>query len=178
MELLVTISIIAILSSVLFATYNDAREQARDKLRMTDLKELQLAIELYKAQHGRYPAAGCGASFYSGPGTIPTTNPGNFTECDQYITGHVAGVSFTPDFIDVLPKDPKTEEDGVGYYYRTNASGSAYKLMSFQAVETLTIDSYDDEFSRCPKQQAGTSCNSINPPNKIYAVYSVGAEGW
>ena len=43
MELLVTVSIIAILSSVLFATYNDAREQARDKLRMTDLKEMQVA---------------------------------------------------------------------------------------------------------------------------------------
>jgi general secretion pathway protein G len=68
-ELMVTIGIIAILSAVLFASYNSAREQARDKLRMSDLKEVQVALELYKAQHGRYPAAGCGNNNtqYAGP---------------------------------------------------------------------------------------------------------------
>jgi len=42
-ELLVTISIIAILSSIIYASFNDARAQSRDKVRMADLKELQLA---------------------------------------------------------------------------------------------------------------------------------------
>ncbi len=69
-ELMVTIGIIAILSAVLFASYNSAREQARDKLRMSDLKEMQVALELYKAQHGQYPDSGCSASDtqFAGPG--------------------------------------------------------------------------------------------------------------
>jgi prepilin-type N-terminal cleavage/methylation domain-containing protein len=179
-ELMVTIGIIAILSAVLFASYNSAREQARDKLRMSDLKEVQVALELYKAQHGRYPAAGCGNNNtqYAGPGPKPVApfDPGNFESCDNYIAGE-AGKSFTPDFIDVLPRDPKSENEvGKGYYYRTNTLGTAYKLMSFQAVETLTVDNYQNEFARCPKQ--GSACSGANPLNKTYSVYSAGAEGW
>jgi hypothetical protein len=63
-----------------------------------------------------------------------------------------------------------------GYYYRTNTLGTAYKLMSFQAVETLTVDNYQNEFARCPKQ--GSACSGANPLNKTYSVYSAGAEGW
>ncbi len=177
-ELMVTIGIIAILSAVLFASYNSAREQARDKLRMSDLKEMQVALELYKAQHGRYPAAGCGASLYSGPGDVPTVNSSNFTKCEQYIVGHAAGISFTPDFIDVLPRDPKSENEvGKGFYYRTNAAGTMYKIMVFQSVETLVVDSYQHEFARCP--DSGGACGtSATPPPKVYAVYSTGAENW
>lgn len=175
-ELMVTIGIIAILSAVLFASYNSAREQARDKLRMSDLKEMQVALELYKAQHGRYPARGCGVnSQYAGPGPKPVApfDPSNFESCDTYIVGHAAGISFTPDFIDVLPRDPKSE-NGQGYYYRTDTDGTFYKLLSLNAVESLTIGNYSEEFARCPKQ--GGACSTPNPHPRIYAVYSFGAE--
>ena len=169
MELLVTVSIIAILSSVLFATYNDAREQARDKLRMTDLKEMQVAIELYKAQNDQYPVSGCGASNseFVGPGPVST---GGFEGyCDVYIVG------LTPDFIDTLARDTKSEsEDNSGFYYRSD--GKSYKLMVKDSVETLTVDSYSHEFSRCPKQ--GGACSATTPPANTYAVYSKGAENW
>ena len=47
---MVVVGIIAILSSILYANFNEARMIARDKTRMTTLKEVQLALELYKAQ--------------------------------------------------------------------------------------------------------------------------------
>ena len=171
-ELMVVISIIGILSSVLYANYNSAREQARDKVRMTDLKSLQLAIETYKAQYGRYPAQGCGGSSdFAGPGGAVSAG---FASCDTYITGLV------PDFISVLPRDSRSEtENDKGFYYKTNVDGTSYKLMVYNSVETLFLASWGDEFARCPK--TGGACTGSSPTGadtKTYAVYSAGATDW
>jgi prepilin-type N-terminal cleavage/methylation domain-containing protein len=54
-ELLVVISIIGLLTTILYANFSQGKMQARDKIRKAELKELQLAIELYKAQKSVYP---------------------------------------------------------------------------------------------------------------------------
>ncbi len=46
-ELLVVIAIIGILSSVVLASLNSARKKARDARRVADIKQIQLAEELY-----------------------------------------------------------------------------------------------------------------------------------
>lgn len=46
-ELLVVIAIIGILASVVLASLNSARQKARDARRIADIKQLQLALELY-----------------------------------------------------------------------------------------------------------------------------------
>lgn len=46
-ELLVVIAIIGILSSVVLASLNSARRKGRDARRISDVKQLQLAMELY-----------------------------------------------------------------------------------------------------------------------------------
>lgn len=174
-ELMVTITIIAIMTAVLSANFTDARMQSRDKARMTSLKELQLSVELYKAQYGRYPASGCSATAaqFAGPGPEAAVD---LLDCDAYITGHVAGVTFVPDFIPALPNDIKSETDaGKGFYYRTDATGSSYKIMVKDAVEALTVTSGGDEFARCPS--VGGGCVGSIPAN-TYAVYSAGAENW
>lgn len=56
-ELLVVIAIIGILSSVVLASLNSARLKSRDARRVSDLKQLQLALELYyDANSSNYPA--------------------------------------------------------------------------------------------------------------------------
>ena len=45
-ELLVVIAIIGILSSVVLASLNSARQKGRDARRISDLKQIQLALEL------------------------------------------------------------------------------------------------------------------------------------
>lgn len=175
-ELMVTISVIGILTAVISANFNDARQQANDKKRMTELKSLQLSLELYKSQYGRYPAQGCGTagSDWAGPGTAS----GIYKKCSPYIVGHTAGVNFIPDFVQTLPTDSKSTA-GKGFYYMTDATGSSYKAMVYGTVESLTVSSYANEFARCPK--TSTACPGSSPTGnntKTYAVYSAGAEDW
>ncbi len=165
-ELMVTITIIGILSAMVFASFDQAREQARDKVRKSDLKTLQLAIELYKSQNGTYPTQGCGSagSDFAGSGA----GGSGLASCDLYINGLV------PDYIPELPSDPNLEgQAGKGFYYSSN--GTSYKLMVLDSVEADEVTSFDNEFARCPTSSCSESLADIN---KTYAVYSAGAENW
>ncbi len=55
-ELLVVIAIIGILASVVLASLNTARKKSRDARRIADIKQLQLALELYFDATRAYPA--------------------------------------------------------------------------------------------------------------------------
>lgn len=172
-ELMVVIAIIGLLSSILFASFDQSRQQSRDKVRMAILKELQLSLELYRAQHGRYPEACGGTTLFAGPGL--TGGDPSLHSCSIYIEG-ASGRPFTPDFISSLPRDPNRElNPGEGIYYRTDAMGSAFKLMFLNSVEALPVAS-GDEFARCPTM-TGPVCGS-GIPTHTYAVYSTGAENW
>ena len=56
-ELLVVIAIIGILASIVLASLNSARVKSRDARRVADIKQMQLALELYFDANGSYPAA-------------------------------------------------------------------------------------------------------------------------
>ena len=56
-ELLVVIAIIGILASVVLASLNSARRKSRDARRIADIKQVQLALELYFDANSRYPAS-------------------------------------------------------------------------------------------------------------------------
>lgn len=57
-ELLVVIAIIGILSSVVLASLNGARKKGRDARRISDLKQIQLALEMYyDSNSSEYPDA-------------------------------------------------------------------------------------------------------------------------
>jgi len=54
-ELLVVIAIIGILASIVLASLNTARRKSRDARRIADVKQIQLALELYFDAAGEYP---------------------------------------------------------------------------------------------------------------------------
>lgn len=58
-ELLVVIAIIGLLSSVILASLNGARKKGRDARRLSDIKQLQTALELYYDNQSApaYPSA-------------------------------------------------------------------------------------------------------------------------
>lgn len=56
-ELLVVVAIIGILSSVVLTNLNGTRQKARDVKRISDIKNLQLALELYFDIYHVYPGA-------------------------------------------------------------------------------------------------------------------------
>ncbi len=68
-ELLVVIAIIGILSSIVLASLNSARKKGRDARRVADIKQLQLALELYYDANSQYPAALSAANLVT-PGYI------------------------------------------------------------------------------------------------------------
>jgi len=60
-ELLVVIAIIGILSSVVLASLNTARQKSRDARRVSDMKQIQLALELsFDSSGNSYPVQALG----------------------------------------------------------------------------------------------------------------------
>lgn len=53
-ELLVVIAVISILTAVVLVSLSNARSRTRDTRRVTDLKALQTALELYNLKYGTY----------------------------------------------------------------------------------------------------------------------------
>ena len=101
-ELLVVIAIIGLLSSVVLASLNSARKKGRDARRLTDLKQLQLALELY----------------YDGQ-----TSPAYPVSTTQANTA-TALTGLAPAYIAVVPDDPL---GGTYHYvYKTTAGGAFY----------------------------------------------------
>lgn len=54
-ELLIVIVIIGVLATILLANFIGVRQRSRDAQRKADLRQIQSAIELYKADQGTYP---------------------------------------------------------------------------------------------------------------------------
>ena len=59
-ELLVVIAIIGVLSSIVMSSVNNARSKSRDVKRISDIREIRTALELYFNDKGYYPQSGCG----------------------------------------------------------------------------------------------------------------------
>lgn len=133
-EILVVIGIIAVLTSAIAIYSLSSSELSRNIKRQSDLTMLKNAVEQYKLSIGRYPAGCNGAGNWSGERGSPSNacSGGN----PQYIVG------LAPEFIPVLPRDPKRSGTGEGYAYVTNANGTAYKIMAMGTVEggPVTID--------------------------------------
>ncbi len=86
-ELLVVIAIIGILSTIVMVSLNTARGKARDARRVTDVRQLQLALQMYYDAVGSYPSG----------------------------TGATALDLLKPTYISAVPKDPS--DGTTGYLY-------------------------------------------------------------
>lgn len=102
-ELLVVIAIIGVLASIVLASLNSARQKSRDARRITDIKQIQLALELYyDAQTTpQYPDA-----------VAPATG------CDSASTGERNGLEdLDPTYIPSVPLDPNRTGTAQCYLY-------------------------------------------------------------
>ena len=55
LELLVVVAIIGFLVSIVMPALDDARKKARDTVRISDMTQVQTALQLYYNTYGRYP---------------------------------------------------------------------------------------------------------------------------
>ena len=75
-ELLVVIAIIGLLSTLAVVALNNARMKSRDAKRISDVKQVQTALELYYNDANLYPTA-LGTSIVSGSVTYMAAVPTN-----------------------------------------------------------------------------------------------------
>ncbi len=121
---MVVVVIIAILTSVIMASFSQAKAKSRDAKRISDLAQLQLALELGFDKCNSFPQ----------PSTVNTVH--------VLILGSVFNSSCNPpnrsspyvlsDFISKIPTDP----NGSNYVYEVYPSRFDYRLMA--TLETMT----------------------------------------
>ncbi|MBU0750046.1 prepilin-type N-terminal cleavage/methylation domain-containing protein, partial [Patescibacteria group bacterium] len=105
-ELLVVIAIIGILSSVVLVSLSTARAKANDSRRLSDMKELRSALELYYTDNNAYPSTS--ASWW---GNCPSFG----SKGTSGATGWVPNLA--PTYIPQLPLDPKPVGTSGCYLY-------------------------------------------------------------
>ena len=77
-ELLVVIAIIGLLSTLSIVALNSARARSRDARRVSDIKQIQTALEMYYNAANQYPTVGSGADQLS-TSTSPAIKFGGVT---------------------------------------------------------------------------------------------------
>lgn len=121
-ELLVVIAIIALLSTITIVALNNSRARARDATRLSDIKQIQNALNLYWQAAGVYP--------------------------DNIVTGEAIEYndgSGTSTFMDAVPAPPQPTNDGpcevyTDYVYATSSSAGT---MSYTLTYCLGFSTSD-----------------------------------
>jgi prepilin-type N-terminal cleavage/methylation domain-containing protein len=138
-ELLIVVSIIAILAAAVGVNAIASGQKSRDAKRQSDIRTLQTAIELYRQKNGRYPAGCRGADVWSG-------QQGSAYACSGGDTQYI--VNLAPEFIPVLPIDKKLNGTNSGYAYITNTNGTVYKVIAMNTVESELVN-YNHALKSC-----------------------------
>jgi prepilin-type N-terminal cleavage/methylation domain-containing protein len=130
-ELLIVIIVIGILASISVVTYRGSQERAQYAKAQTDLKNINDALTVYKAQNGRYPDS------YSATGNFfgwvysydrSNSNPSNWTTNTSFM--NFGSPSFIPGYLDSAPRvTPVSGGKRVNYGYRSD--GDDYLLIRF-----------------------------------------------
>ncbi len=92
-ELLVVIAIIALLSTLAVVALGSARQKARDAKRLSDIKQVQTALELYFTDKSGYPA---GAALVLGGASAKCLGDGGFAAADCAATVYMGQVPANP----------------------------------------------------------------------------------
>jgi type II secretion system protein G len=116
-ELLVVIAIIGLLSATVMSSLTTARKSAVASRRVTDLKAIRDALEIYYSDYNEYPVSSGWSGIYSCWGYQSTESDPN-----GWITG------LTPKYIAALPREPlKTTNCNGQYIYFSNRTD--YKII-------------------------------------------------
>ncbi len=144
-ELLVVIAIISALATLLTSNFVGIRQRGRDAQRKSDLRQMQSALELYRADTGTYPIT---SAFPTCGSTFPTSG--------------------TTIYMKKIPCDPTT---ATSYVYTATPSGcdnsatfcTGYTIYS--CIENTKDTDSDANQSRTPALQSGCTPASFTITN-------------
>lgn len=122
-ELLVAISIIAIVSAVGFVSFANAQKAARDGRRKNDLRAIATALELYREKNSRYPCASSDWNLSTATSSLWIDDAGYSTKCSA-----PTQISLGISYINQMPVEPQagtgdpTTGANKGYAYGYSSS--------------------------------------------------------
>ncbi|MFW6209899.1 MAG: type II secretion system protein [Patescibacteria group bacterium] len=181
-EVLVVITIIGILVAVIYGNFSSSRERTQNKSLVNELKEVQLALESYRAQQGNYPPANhpfllsFGANcYYDSPGGVAGNQVVN-TECGNSSNAYIKYL-LDEGFIDRLPHDEDSQNPNCVFKYTVSDNGDWYRVEAercLSGVDATTGTQVDDELAPC-RSSCGSSCNPSSADfYESLAIYSDG----
>lgn len=161
-ELMVAIAIIGVLSTVVMAGAASTRKSARVAQRVSDIKRVQSALDLYYANNKSYPSTG-GAY----RGVCPSYNgSGAYTAKNGLV---IPGL--VPDYILSIPVDPQTSATSDANCYLYNSNGIDYVFLVHQVTE-LSNGSSGASYAKYPE------LFDPNRPTWAWKISSPGAVNW
>ena len=131
-ELLVVIAIIGLLSTLAVVALGQARVKARDSKRLSDLKQLQTALELYYTDNNAYPT-----------GTSGILGTGDSYKC-LGSSGFSSSCASGTTYMGQVPSDPQTGT------YTYNAEGTPATSYTIAAHLEGTVNGLHDNITVSP----------------------------
>jgi general secretion pathway protein G len=136
-ELIVSIAILAVLSTFLLAAVNpfEQFQKAQDTRRKSDLSQMQKALESYYQDKGRYPATSGAPNYY-------------FQTSDVIDPVKEWGTSWAP-YMTIIPID----NGGRKYIYNASADGQSYWIYASLSRGVKDIQACNN----------GNACSNVPP---------------
>lgn len=157
-ELLVVVALVGLLAASLLASMSSVRARTRDAQRLSDLRQIQTALENHRAGRGFYPVTtndgghGWWGQCHSDWGEHGTTGA----------NGYIPGLA--PTYMPVLPLDPRRAPNPNNcYVYRSD--GTDYMIIAYGTVETR-------------RGAANPAPRPQSPTEASFAFYTPGARTW
>lgn len=178
-ELMVSISIVAILATIGAVLYSSTQQTARNSKRSQDIQAIATALEVYKSANGKYLAS----SGYSS--SNPVVNPATFV-CISSLAS-----SISPNYMPIVPEDPFfSSSSPTTNCYLYVSDGKDYKIRTYD--QPLVTTDLPDGILRQqqtlldPRRDGGTGYNITTCGSNLnggatataWAVYSLGARCW
>ncbi len=146
-ELLVVIAIIGLLSTLAVVALNSARQRSRDAKRVSDIRQVQTALELGFSETNNYPVGSAVA--LGGASTKVLCNVANAA------TFQATSAGCGTIYMGLVPTNPTP--NGADYVYTSASASGAYSI-------TFTLEGATGQLAagtNCANQngiQAGSSC--------------------
>ena len=171
-ELLVVIAIIGLLSSIVLASLNQARAKARDAKRISEVHEINNAVQLYITENGHAP-------YLAAQGDCGDPNEWTSSGGDCYAVSAVGSVDQSPverwtdylaaelkPYIKVLPVDPCGLSCGDRFTYEYIAPGERCYLRV----------GADNPESGCDIDEYTLRVNAFETRNDAPIIYGFGSK--
>ena len=145
-ELLVVIAIIGLIATLSVIALGNARSKSRDSKRVSDIKQVQTALELFFNDQGRYPTAvewNTGSLYATGPfGTttyierIPTAPIGGSCSNDYSYAPNSTGDDYTINFC--LESDTGSLTKGLNFAKAASLGKSDHNLVGWWMLDSVS----------------------------------------